>query len=139
MFHTPLLSRPTSLVSEHGPVAPHDYVRLRRQAAGLDIAQTAARLCVAGDDQAAVRAIVRMLERPGVIARERSTIAKLVRAFPIDAEVYHQLATEPAESHPRICRGCGCSQDDACQQAEHGPCNWAGPEICTRCTDGDHL
>ncbi len=31
------------------------------------------------------------------------------------------------------CRVCGCSQDHACIDDEHGPCWWVEPDLCSHC------
>ena len=41
--------------------------------------------------------------------------------------------------YPRVCRGCGCTDDDACLTAL-GPCAWltvfdGGPGVCTACSN----
>lgn len=120
------------------PVTPAAYLRLRRGAERLTLEQAAERIATRGTDRAELVALMRLLEREGVVARDRATIQLLTLAYPLDVDVYFQLATEPADRHPSICRGCGCSEYDPCQR-ERGPCAWAGQNICTRCTDGETL
>lgn len=144
MLHAhPLFGRPVPpppvTPSLLAPFTPASYLRLRRSAAKLSVDQVAERLTSKDRDQAEIRALVRLLETPGVVARHVATLDLLREAFPFDPDVYRQLAAEPAVRHPRICRGCGCSQWDPCEHAQHGPCAWAGTEICTRCTDGELL
>lgn len=140
MLHSPILARPvptSMLPGDRQPISPATYVSLRRAASGRSIEQAAAVIASTSDHQAEVRALIRLLETPGTIARSLDSIALLQSAFPIDPAVYHQLATEPADRHPQICRGCGCSQNDACVRAELGNCAWAGAGICTGCTNGE--
>lgn len=33
----------------------------------------------------------------------------------------------------RRCRVCGCTQDHACVDDEHGPCWWVEPDLCSHC------
>lgn len=119
------------------PLTPAGYIRLRRKASDLSIDQVAERIASKGADLAEVRALVRMLETDGVKARSLDAIELLRVAFPIDPAVYHQLATEPADRHPSICRGCGCSHHDPCGDGVELACGWAMRDLCTRCSGGD--
>jgi len=153
MLHAPLFGRPVPPPPPAGalpPFTPASYLRLRRTAARLTIEQAAERIAdraapVQGrrigrtNALAELRALLRQLETPGVVARSADTLALLRLAFPFDPDVYRQLATEPADRHPRICRGCGCSEHDACAVEPFGNCAWAAPTLCTRCTDGELL
>ena len=120
------------------------YLRLRREAAGLTILQAARRMF--GSDDGKVRIAVDLitaLETPGVRAKVGMTLDRLSLAFSFDADVYRQLAHDPAARHPRVCFGCGCSQNDACVSAAgHDCCAWSpssrdGAAICTRCAGED--
>lgn len=116
------------------PMTPSAYLRLRREAAGLTIAQVAARLPTTHIDADMAASVIRSLETPGARARHRATLAALRTVFAFDIDIYQQLATEPAARHSQICRGCGCSTDDACVEADgHTCCGWALPTLCTRC------
>ncbi|HEX8300394.1 hypothetical protein [Sphingomonas sp.] len=142
MLHAPILARsvPSStLHDDRPPITPARYVGLRRAASGKSIEQIAALIATTASNQAEVRALIRLLETPGTVARSLDSIALLQAAFSIDPAVYHQLATEHADRHPQICRGCGCSQNDACVCVELGNCAWAGPGICTGCTNGERF
>lgn len=142
MLHTPLFRRsvsPPFLAGGLPRLLPSEYLSLRRRAAGISLDEAAMRLAENAHDLADAKALIRMLETRGVAARSRAVIEHLQAAFPIDPDVYHQLATEPADRHPQICGGCGCSQNDACVDAQHGHCGWAEPGMCTRCADGDWL
>jgi hypothetical protein len=124
------------------PITPAQYLTLRREAAGLSRMQVARRLYAIkvrrffGDrrprrlfdsvDQAL--ATIEQLEIPGARSKYRPVIDVLGGIFPLDADVYHQLIDEPADRHPAICRGCGCSAHDACD----GICSLARG-VCTRC------
>ena len=40
----------------------------------------------------------------------------------------------------QICAICGCTDDDACGDEEtDDPCQWAGPELCSRCVTAPAL
>lgn len=116
------------------------YLRLRREAAGLTVQQAARRMFGADAEKAELAAsLIRALETPGVRARVDLTLDRLSLAFPFDPDVYRQLAHDPAERHPHVCGGCGCSQNDACVSPDgHTSCGWhansrLGAAICTRC------
>jgi hypothetical protein len=153
MLHAPLFGRPVPPPPPPGvlpPFTPATYIALRRRASRLTIEQAAERI-LSGAIQvrprkmgrsaalAELRELLRQLETPGVVARSTDTLLLVRLAFPFDPDVYCQLATEPADRHPRICRGCGCSQWDPCRHAHQRPCAWAGADICTHCTDGEIL
>lgn len=118
------------------PLTPADYVRLRREAAGLTIRQVAERIepriAVRGD----IARLLAMLERPGASARTIHTLVPLKRAFPIDLEVYQQLRDTPAKHHPSVCRVCGCSQSDPCLTDDHSCCTLRHTS-CSRCIPED--
>ncbi|HEY0624649.1 hypothetical protein [Sphingomonas sp.] len=153
MFHAPLFGRPVPPPPPFGVLpafTPASYLALRRKAAGLTIYQLAeliaakhpagqARRMGQGDAQAELRALLRQLETPGVVARHADTLAMINRAMRIDAAVYRQLATAPVDAHPTICRGCGCTDATPCEAADMRPCGWAGADMCTRCTNGELL
>ena len=122
-----------ALVAATTALSPAAYLRLRREAAGRSVREVAAMIVDTGDDVAMALDLVRVLETPGNTARQHETLDRLQRAFPFDPSVYRQLATDPVDQHPRICRGCGCSRWDACCSAE-GACSWSSDTACTRCT-----
>ena len=136
----PRTTRALVTAPETTAMPPARYLRLRREAAGLTRHEVARRLF--GADQAKVEIAVSLLaslETPGVRARVGQTLERLIVAFPFDADVYRQLANDPADSHPLVCAGCGCTQNDACVSADgHHTCGWhastrLGAAICTRC------
>lgn len=48
----------------------------------------------------------------------------------LDPVVWRRLTQrEPV----RVCTGCGCSEMDACQDEDFGPCAWVGPAFCSDC------
>jgi hypothetical protein len=114
------------------PLSPAGYLRLRRKAAGLSIDAVAVR--VSANNQEVSRALVSLLETDGSKARYRATIEAFADAYPLDVNVYEQLRDTPADQHPRICRGCGCSEWDPCVSGDgtHS-CSWTGLATCSRC------
>ena len=125
MFHSPIST--ASLPR----LRPSEYLALRRKAAGLSVDEVATILAPAARNRAACRALVRLWETRGVAA-SADAVRELRRAFPLDIDVYRQLATEPVERHPRVCRACGCSEWDPCGN-DHGTCAWADHGRCTAC------
>jgi hypothetical protein len=117
-------------------LTPSGYLRLRRLAAGLSMAEAARQLIDTPADQRRAEEFLRRLETPGRTALYRSTIAHLLRAFPFDPAVYWQLAEEPIHRHPRICIGCGCTTHDRCTNSEGGACRWIEQDRCSACSQG---
>ena len=120
------------------PLTAPDYLRLRRKAAGLSVAAVAKRLYEA--HRAARPAmtvewaanVVTLFETRGTTARYAEALDALRAVFPFDPDVYRQLAADPVDQHPHVCRGCGCSAwDDA------GFEGWATPNSCTGCLKAD--
>ncbi|RXD05382.1 hypothetical protein EQZ23_09900 [Sphingomonas sp. UV9] len=123
-------SRPAPLLLP--PLSLAGYLKLRRKAAGLSVDAVAQR--ISANNQSEARALVCLLETEGTKACYRETIDAFADAFPIDADVYLQLRDTPADQHPRICRGCGCSEWDPCVAGDGShSCAWHGVATCTRC------
>ena len=114
------------------PVAPWDYIRLRREAAGLSIAQAASRIVRVGEGLAQAVANLRTFEFPNVRVKNIERF-KLERAFPFSAEIYRQLAFLSAEQHPRVCRGCGWDHWTPQVDINGDECGFA-PEQADLCT-----
>ena len=131
-------SRPRPVATTRAP-HPSRYIQLRRRAAGLSIDQVAERLASAERDRIEIRALIRLLETPGTVARHRLTIDTLASAFPLDPDVYRQLATAPADRQHAICGACGCSANDPCHLGEDHLCRMlpGEPHLCSRCSDGE--
>lgn len=141
-FPPPAVDRPAPVLPA---ITPAYYLTLRREAAGLTRMQVARRLYdikikrVFGDRRprrlfasiAQALATIEQLEIPGARAKYPPVIDIIGGVFPLDADVYRQLVDEPADRHPAICRGCGCSTHDSCE----GVCTLARG-ICTHCVAG---
>lgn len=126
------------------PLTPAGYLALRRNALGLTEQQLACRLEILWRRERPALTVqhpvgtymlymVRALEMPSAKARRPETIDAIAAVMPIDADVYWQLANNPAHLHPRVCRGCGCSTHLACQHDHWGACSWASPTQCSHC------
>lgn len=125
--------RPAQTPSALGPLQASEYLRLRRTAAGLTVDQLADRLGP-GRRAGEARSIITRLEARGATARTDAIIERIARVIPLDATVYRQLADDPVERHPSVCRSCGCSEFDGCSCSDSGrACSWATSHLCTRC------
>ena len=63
-----------------------------------------------------------------------AALLRLRKAFKFDAHIYCALAEDLPI--PTLCRRCGCSWQDPCDDEERGPCGWsADPTLCTHCED----
>jgi hypothetical protein len=132
MMHSPILPAPITPPADEAPrLRPASYLRLRRQAAGLSVEDVAVLLAPRAADRGAARAFVRLLETDLMVARKARPIERLATCYPLDPAVYYQLAG-PAP-HPRVCRGCGCSEWNLCQHEERGACSLASPTRCSHC------
>ena len=120
------------------PLKPAQYLQLRREAAKLSIDDVATALAPRIFDRPAAASLVRLLETPGFTARYGRTLQRLAKIFPFDPGVYRQLADEPADRHPRVCRSCGCSHWDPYPGDAMGNCVWQTPTMCTRCEGMAH-
>lgn len=115
-------------------LTPAAYLRLRRCAAGLSIAAVAERIALRIADRSEARALVALLETDGARARYAATLDRLAGAIPFHPAIYRQLAEDPADRHPRICRACGWSEADRCSDPVDGPARaWATPACCSAC------
>lgn len=135
MLHVPFNARPAAPTAAIAlqPLTPGEYLRLRREAAKLTIADVAARIAPDNTLRGEAAAFLRLIETPGARVSRNDTLLRLQAAFPFDPSVYAQLCDEPADRHPQVCRGCGCSHWDPCDTDGHGPCAWSTSSSCTRC------
>lgn len=116
------------------PIRPWEYVRMRRRSAGLTIEQAARPFYKRDEHREDVETNLRMLERPGVRVK-RIRDLDLIRAFPFDPAIYNQLADDPANHHPRLCRRCGWDEWAGGTDREGSDLRWSEerPDFCTRC------
>lgn len=113
-------------------MTPGTYLWLRREAAGLSIADVVVMISPTKRWHAFNTAFLERIEAdqdyptPGFVDRLRG-------AFPFDRFVYRQLFC--GLMPPPICTSCGCSDLDACDDEDFGPCAWVGPDrdLCTHC------
>jgi hypothetical protein len=117
-----------------GPMKPGEYIRLRREAAGLTIPQAAKHFYKNPDHRADVEANLRTIELPHVKAKPHVS-ETLSRAFPFDDGVYRQLCEDPPEFHPTLCRGCGCDAHNTCHNRDGSDCTITVDGVCTACIE----
>lgn len=116
------------------PLAPGEYLRRRREAAGLTIADVAARI--------GTTPRLGELDRRQLIASVEAsagdatihTLAALRAVYRFSVDVVAQLAAiadgEPLPA-PRLCTACACSEHDFNQY--HGAPGWWEGDLCNRC------
>jgi hypothetical protein len=117
-------------------VTPGAYLKLRRTAAHLSIADVAAN--IATEPPTAEHTRVQWIEliEADATPAKFSTIVALGRTFSFDIHVLAQLeasaqgATLPL---PPICRICGCTELDACDAGHGDGCAWAEDDLCSVC------
>ena len=127
-------------------MAPGTYLQKRREAAGFKIEDVATMLAPTAADRKTLRNDIALPElglfEPARVARGEAAdlVDSLLAAFSFDQYVYFALvgaAADPAAAAdlPAICRVCACTQNDACDHPDHGPCAWSGeePNLCTSC------
>lgn len=125
-------------------MTPGTYMRLRRGAAGLTIESVAMAAGVSPAERAAAQVELRALEAGDPAPDNHMTLVgrlAAVQAFRFDPAIYAALVglqADPALPCPPICRGCGCTWNDACIGAR-GPCSWADETetLCSVCLDAD--
>jgi hypothetical protein len=133
MLHVPFTSCRESASPLLPPLTAADYLRLRREAAKLSVPQVAAAIAPEPRLRGMAAGFIRLIEKPNNRVIAGGTLLRLQSVFPLDPAVYQQLLDEPADRHPQICRGCGCSHWDPCDTDSLGPCAWSTPDMCTRC------
>lgn len=119
---------------------PHDYLKLRRRAAGLSIEEAQAhldRVIHDGVDRRPTGEDYEQLRDPGAdmvrleaglsIAGTRILGLISVHVYPIDPVIYLHLGMGGT---PDICRFCGCSRLDACFVGE-SCCQRSDKHLCT--------
>ncbi|CAN5370590.1 hypothetical protein BH10PSE14_BH10PSE14_04620 [soil metagenome] len=115
---------------------PGAWLKLRRQAARLSIADVAAMTATEPRVAEHVRAGWLDLIEADAMPASFATIVALRHAYPFDLHVLEQLvaislgAPLPA---PRLCRICGCSEHDPCEVAGAG-CWWVRGDVCSACS-----
>ncbi|MFT3967385.1 MAG: hypothetical protein QM690_16035 [Sphingobium sp.] len=126
----------SGLMASARPVLqPWEYVRLRREAAGLSIEEAARPYWHRPEHRAEVEAIVRRQEEIGFHPTAGFGAHDMARAYPFSLDVYQQLCTLPADQHPRLCLHCGWDRWTGQADLRGDETRWSAhdPDSCTRC------
>ncbi len=120
-------------------MTPGDYLRLRREAAGLSIEDVAARIETAPHVPHRDRAAWLKAIENGIAPLSNGSAILLRFMFRFDPVVLDTLAARVSGYEvevPAICRLCGCSEFDACGTAR-APCAWAdeAKSVCDGCAN----
>jgi hypothetical protein len=121
-------------------MTPGTYLRKRRQSAGLSIDETAMTLAAlpvargrSFNDRCALlkQALIRIEGDAAVMTAAHAEV--VANAFPFSIRTYRALATGSAI--PRICRRCGCGEDDPCMLDGERLCapSISEPGLCSIC------
>lgn len=125
-----------SMIDEPKPavpiVMPWDYIRMRREAAGLSIEQAARPFWHHKEHRADVE---RNFDRIETVGFRVKRLWDMSRSFRLNLTVYRQLCDTPPHMHPRLCLACGWDEWSAQLDAEGFDCTWSDsdPQICTHC------
>lgn len=112
-------------------LTPGQYLRTRREAAGLSIADVAERIAtVPRWAQHLRRGWLAQIESDQMPA-SFNTIVVLHQVMQFDLGVLVALSAEGVEA-PRLCVVCGCSEADPCV-GHAGPCSWISKDRCSAC------
>ena len=116
-------------------IMPWDYVRMRRKAAGVTIAQAAAHYWKRPEHQADVERNIAEMEIVGYRMQQHFFAADMSRAFSFNVDVYRQLCDTPPDQHPRVCLACGWDRWTTQFDTNGDDVTWseADPDVCTRC------
>lgn len=149
----PPARRPATTSVALGPLDAASYLGLRIAAAGYTVDAFARAVIMVQDHNRPVPAArptiaesrlryrqmrndVALALRPRARLRDPAILDLVASLIPFDPAVYRQLASEPTDRHPVVCRGCGCSGNDPCiaedDTGEH-VCRTALPGLCSHC------
>lgn len=112
-------------------LTPGQYLKKRREAAGLSIDDVAERIATTPRwAQHLRRGWLEQIESDQMPATFR-TIVVLHQVMQFDLGVLVALTADGCEA-PRLCAVCACSEDDPCV-GHSGPCGWVDVELCSAC------
>lgn len=117
-------------------LSPGAYLKHRRQAARLTIADVAARTATEPKVAEHLRAALLELIEADAAPASFATIVALRAVYRFDMHVLERLvaislgAPLPA---PRLCKFCACSEHDPCEVDGAG-CWWVGADVCCACS-----
>lgn len=113
-------------------IMPWDYIRMRREFAGLSIEQAAKPFWHRPEHRADVERNMRQIETVGFRVKR---LWDMSRSYRLNLTVYRQLCDCPPDMHPRLCLACGWDEWSAQLDTEGYDCIWANadPQVCTLC------
>lgn len=135
-------------------MTPGTYLRKRREARGLTLAEAAGRLAARWNRPVSPAELARLEARFAAAEADRAHLdhgaaIELSDAVPLDPRVYVELVDLHADARcglpePQVCRECACSWHDPCLEPTADglhrlPCAWADPlaapdeALCTAC------
>lgn len=125
-------------------MTPGAYIRARRTAAGMSVADVAA--AIATEPRVPENGRVEWLDaiEADISPMRFDTLVVLRKLFPFSLDVLEQLVRISLGADinpPQLCRICSCSEHDACRvdhlgvRAANGRfgCGWFEPDLCTAC------
>lgn len=109
------------------------YLRLRREASGLSVHDVAVACTSSPVGIPAAIAAIEEAEQDRADL-QWADLRRLRQIFSLEPNIY--LAIAQGLSVGGVCRGCGCSEEDACQDGRTG-CAWtdATRSFCTACRE----
>jgi len=109
------------------------YLRKRREAARLTIADVATIITGLLEDDARTIDLMLVLDRveSGDSPCPPELLDNLGHAIRFVPEIYAALLA--GTGVPPICRDCACSWTDPCVHSDGEACAWAQPDLCTAC------
>lgn len=120
-------------------VNPGHYLRLRRQTAGVELADVAARFHTEPRvDELSRIELLRQIEADRDVAALTIAAAAAYGASHVrfDPRVLIALVPPLPIEPPDICGTCGCSWHDPCCTDQHGTgCYWVAANLCSACAD----
>ena len=112
-------------------MTPGQYLRTRREAAGLSIDDVAERIAtVPRWAQHLRRGWLKQIESDEMPA-SFNTIVVLYQVMKFDLGALVALSAEGVVA-PRLCVVCACSEEDPCI-GHAGPCSWVDVDLCSAC------
>lgn len=114
------------------------YLQLRREAAGLTVADVAAIVASGPVWRHRIAMVITAVEA-GEHEPQPEFVARLRTAFRFDVHAYFLIALGHGQLI-NVCAGCGCSELDACLDDRFGACAWTTParDECNHCARKAH-
>jgi hypothetical protein len=116
-------------------VMPWDYIRMRREAAGLTIEQAARPYWHREEHQADVERNLATLESVGFHLRRNFYVVDMSRSYRLSIDVYRKLCLTGPDRHPRLCLACAWDEWTPEYDRNGDATVWSttDPHLCTAC------